>query len=39
MNIELEILTALKEIRDSFPDDLKSQIERCKIMRHNQKVK
>lgn len=36
MNIELELLVVLKSIRDSFPDDLKSRIEKCKIMRHKE---
>lgn len=36
MDITIEILKALKEIKDSFPDELKSRIEKCKIMRHKE---
>lgn len=36
MNIELEVLRELKSIRDSFPEELKSRIEKCKTMRHKE---
>lgn len=39
MDLTIGLLTALKEIRDSFPDELKSRIENCKKMRHNPEVK
>lgn len=39
MDIHMEILTALKQVSDEFPDEIKQRIKKYRIIRHNQEGK